>query len=284
MARRCFCALIVHMLDNDPRLVALQPLARFLWQELARKAEGYGGCIPVTETQELSLMVRFEKPDVETHLETLLERGLIDREDGVLVFPFLRDAAGARAARSERARSETGRDRGGRPLKGETAEQARLRRAQAALILPISGGRPETPKTQQETSRASDSDSDSDNQISSDAREPLREFAARCAEVVGLDPAKGAWTWQDVATWRRQGLTDAEILDVLETVTRRAQAKGIKVGGFRYFQRAMDEALANRPAPAAPVSPETAAYLAQMAEWRIHRLGPPPIMQGRAVA
>lgn len=279
MARRCFCALIVHMLDNDPRLVALQPLARFLWQELARKAEGYGGRIPVTETRELSLMVRFEKPDVETHLETLLERGLIEREDGALVFPFLRDAASARTARSERTRSEIGRDRGGRPMKGETAEQARLRRAQAALILPISGGLPETQKTQQETSRASDSDSASDNLISSDAREPIHLFGARCAEVVGLDPARGAYTFQDVVGWRRMGLSDAEILETLETVTARAASRGAKPGSFRYYQRAMDEALASRPAPAAPTSSWAIRQNAAVEAWQeAGRIGPPPVV------
>lgn len=283
MPRRCTCSALMRALTTDPRLRSLPLAARAFWLLLAEAAEHLGGVIPFVGSARVSLLVSAPVTETETHLETLLAEGLLVRDGDSLVVPLLREAAEARAGRSAAAQAN-GR-RGGRPRRGETPEEARLRRAQPSLVLPITGGRAETQETQAESSRASDSDlSDSQSQIGSDAREPLHEFAARCAEVVGLDPAKGAWTWQDVAAWRRQGLTDAEILDVLETVTRRTQAKGIKVGGFRYFQRAMDEALANRPAPAAPVSPETAAYLAQMAEWRIHRLGPPPIMQGRAVA
>jgi hypothetical protein len=135
-------------LRRDPRLRVAPLGARALFILLADTLEGLPqrafclGNRPAS-TAEIAMWIAAPETEVETHLKTLIEFGLLTRRssDGALMMPEAIPVDQASSARQNGAL-------GGRPRNGETPEEARNRRAQGHLKLPIAGGRLETQQTQ----------------------------------------------------------------------------------------------------------------------------------------
>jgi hypothetical protein len=249
MSKRCSCVRLFAAIGTDPRLRTLPLAARALWLLLAEAAAESGGVLPFSGFARVSLLVAAPEPEVETWMETLIGEGLLRREGEALAVPLLADAPPSAAA------SRANGARGGRPRRGETPEQARLRRAQPSIPLPIPGGA----ETQ---AKPGAGNSDHDDQIesssdSSSARaEDVLALAHEVATLAGIDPARSAWSARDVQGWLAAGAT-AELVraTVADVMTR---AKG-PPAGLRYFtgaiQRAIEVARASAPTPK-PVTPQ----------------------------
>lgn len=124
------------MLEGTPWFRVIPGAARWLCFKLVKlmATPSFDGAIPFSDPRQVSLLVSMEETEVETQLETLLEKGLLARNDaGALTCPAFGDvSARVRAAR------ENGR-KGGRPRK-DAAPTPRTDPRQITQILPIDGG------------------------------------------------------------------------------------------------------------------------------------------------
>jgi hypothetical protein len=213
-------------------------------------------------------LVSAPETETETHVETLLETGLLVREaDGALAVPLP-------ASTSRRSVAAQGNGRlGGRPRRGETAEQARLRRAQTSLMMPISGGGAETQETHGETSLAGAKaaaaiEIESKQQQQETQQADIGELGAELAEIAGLDPVRGTYDFRPVMDWRGQGIGDALLRQVVAEVAARPGYRVPQTLG--YFRRPVADAVAAGRTVARPLAttrPEITAYLAAVEAW-----------------
>jgi hypothetical protein len=248
MSRRCSCARLLAAIQSDPRLRTLPLAARMLFMLLgeAMLAAGTPGELPFSGTQRVSLLVSAPETEVETQIETLIGEGLLQRDGDRLLAPLL-------AAPPQRTRSaqENGR-LGGRPRRGETAAEARDRRSQGHLVLPITGGA-ETQETQAAKPasmiirESSISSSVSEPRAKPEAMEGILALAEELAALAGMDPAKATWSAREVQGWLAAGASPALCREVVADVMSRAKQVP---GTLAYFTRALHAALAR--AGAAP--------------------------------
>lgn len=250
MSRRCLCTRLFTAVRTDPRLRSLPwPIrAFFLVLGEAMAASENPGVLGFAENARISLLVSVPETDVGSYLETLVAEGLLLRpEGGGLVCPMLAGLPGKASV----ARENGG--KGGRPRKGETAEQARLRRAQPGLMLPLPGAAADTGETKPPKPHDDDDSINSDSSIitraqgQAGAREVLA-LAREVATLAGMDPARSDWSARDVQGWLNAGATPALVLEVVADVMTRCRQVP---AGLRYFSRAIERAVAeNRAAPA----------------------------------
>lgn len=245
MGRRCACERLLEFWETDPRFALAGTSAAAIWLRLVRVLQRMGdssvlrfGSV-VGSATEIALAIRTQETELEPGINRLAELGLLAREeDGALSVPWLADGA----ARASSARSNG--LRGGRPRKGETREEANVRR-QGHLPLPISGGVAVKAETQQQPSEESSRASTESNSISSssqsiDGRE-LYALTEELAEIAGMDPARGGYNGSDIRMWLTQGATPDLLREVVRTVRQRSK---VAIGNFRYFRDEVAQALA----------------------------------------
>jgi hypothetical protein len=283
MAKSCPCERLLARLDADVRLRTLPAAAQMLWVKLMRAALASPevGVLRVGTEARFAMLVSIAvsvwETDVETHLETLRNRGLVDTDEtaGLLRLP---DAA-AEAARTTAARING--LRGGRPRKGETAEEA-LRRRQGAFLMPLP--KPTEPNAESSRARLSDSESDSgfEEQTDLSASRPRAEtepaelaaLGHELAEMAGLDAVRGAFVFQDVRAWLAQGATPELLRRVVGEVAAKARAQGRVIGSMRYFATPVRDAIAAAKAPRVVLASEAygdleiAAYHNAVIAWQ----------------
>jgi hypothetical protein len=232
MARRCICSRLLAYVKDDPRLRTLPMAARMLWVLLAEAMArpGFDGSLPFSDSRRVSLLVSEAQTEVETHLETLIGEGLILREGDSLVCPVLREAA----ARTIAARRNGA--AGGRPRKGETLEEARLRRSQGEMLMPLPKPREtqswETPSAG--VSPRTTTTSTEETTTQSGAWQKLAQDAIR---VAGLQLKRPDWTVAQA--WLATGLTADAILAMIGDMAARASFDAAKVTSLRYFTPAI---------------------------------------------
>src|SRR5262249_46710883 len=147
---------------------------------------------------------------------------------------------------------------GGRPRRGETAEDARLRRRQTHLALPFAGGKVETAET--------------DAKPVSEPRAPARAAAAclerkgaamltetgfgdEIAAIAGLDGARGHYDYRPIDAWIAGGASRELIR---ETISTRVSRPGYKPPrSLAYFNECVAEAM--RAPKASPPDPSREA-------------------------
>lgn len=279
MSRRCACKGLMEIARRDPRLKLVPSAARWLWlmlaDQLADAAEPgvfrFGVFLGVA--REISALLAMPETEVETHLETLLQLGLLARAaDGALIVPALAEQSARRGV-------------GGRRRKGETAEeyQARQRRMregqrQLPLMQDLGGGKtPETPaETRAPPGQPAKLAEASAEERPADAAADLVKLGDRLAELAGLDAARGTFSYACVRGWLAlPGATAERILAVVRPITERGDFP--RISHLGYFSRAVREAAESwgAPAVAAPPSPEAErrarearAYNAEMQKWQ----------------
>lgn len=281
MARRCDGRGVMGVLLQDPRMRLLPLAARALWLLLAEALAGMPspgefriGGKPLGSAREVSMLVSCAGTDdetqIETHLQTLLETGLLRRlPDGALALP-----EPAPAAVRTRTAQENGRC-GGRPRRGETAEEARLRRQQTSMLLPIGGAR---------QTEAKPSTAPLPHARAQAAAEEKAELAALTREVA---EAAGIATialpdQRTVARWLERGATPEAIHAVVGAIASRPSYAPPRHLG--YFTAAILERVEDEPPVTAPTAPTaeqaaaTARYLRDNAAWLSGgRVGAPPV-------
>jgi hypothetical protein len=254
MPKSCPCERLLARLDADVRLRTLPAAAQMLWVKLMRAALASPevGLLRVGTEARFAMLVSIAvavwETDVETHLPTLRNRGLVETDEtaGLLRLP---DAA-AEAARTTAARING--LRGGRPRKGETAEEA-LRRRQGAFLMPLP--KPTEPNAESSRARLSDSDSEEQSELSvsppREETEPadVAALGQELAGMAGLDAVRSAFVFQDVRAWLALGATPELLRRVVGEVAGKARAQGKVIGSMRYFAAAVRDAVEAAQAP-----------------------------------
>jgi len=247
-----FSTYAMDLLTRDPRLRILPLGARalflLLWDALEQLPDRVF-CLGdrLGSVADIALLVSASETEVGTHLETLLGTKLLTRRvtDGALMLPV-----GTPAEHGAVARQNGG--LGGRPRRGETAEQARARRAQGNFKLPIVGGLSETEETQQKPSGAeiprARATTASQKELAKQPRE-ISIFAAEMANLAGLSPAGGPRDLRAIEDWIAAGISMALICDTITKVVHRESYSAGSVRSFRYFDKAIREAFAMQPQP-----------------------------------
>jgi hypothetical protein len=230
MSRRCICSRLLAHVKDDPRLRTLPMAARMLWVLLAEAMArpGFDGVLPFSDTRRVSLLVSETQTDVETHLETLIAEGLILREGEALACPMLREAA----ARTIAARRNGA--AGGRPRKGETVEEARLRRAQGEMLMPL----PKPKETQNwETPSAGVSPRTTTTEDTTTESGAWQKLAQDAIRVAGLQLKRPDWT--PARDWLALGHSAEAILALIADIADRPGFDASKVTSLRYFTPAL---------------------------------------------
>jgi hypothetical protein len=213
---------------------------------------------------------------METWIGNLVDVGLLNRwADGTLALPESLIVADRATAASRRNGAV-----GGRPRRNETPEQARLRRAQGNLAMPIAGGRAETQETQNETRRpetprvraaaAACSESLS-KQAAPD--EDAMKLVDEVADMAGMEPVRSVHEAGPVLALLVEGFTP----DIIrETVARIVARPGYTLprSPLAYFAKIVREdaetaGLArSKPAEDPARATEIRAYLAAVERWK----------------
>lgn len=244
MAKACDCSVILEAYENDPRLLALPLAVRGLWLALVLRMRRMGLSVlmlgsAVPNLRQIAMLVPMAETELETQLDALLVHGmLVRREDGALESPLL-------AARQKRA--ETARInglKGGRPRKDGTPA------GQRSIMLPIAGGLGEADaKTHGEPgadasvspAKLAKPSEEKAKQAELPAPAEWNRICAEAMEAAGFDPVRWTGTCGWVATWWREGASEALILGTI----RRVMARGnVRPDGFKYFNAAIREAMA----------------------------------------
>jgi len=268
MARRCASAAILETL-RDPRVVTMPAAAQTVWIRIVTAMQASGISVLKIGNQMMNrtgiaLFIQIAETEIETHLETIIERGLLARDaDGAVSCPMLQQAA---------TRSEVNRingSKGGRPRKDGTPA------GQRSLMLPIDGGAAEkTEKTKTETKPAETPTTtylskDNSSEVSSGgSKTDWNEIGRKAFEAAGFDPAKSMATWGIVRQWVADGADEALILDVIERKTH------ARVTTLKYFDAAIREAIAAR-GPAKPAWERE--YEKAVAVWEVSGRGFTPM-------
>ncbi|MDQ1079707.1 hypothetical protein [Pseudoroseomonas cervicalis] len=291
MARVNLQERLLRLLEEDARLRTLPLAVRAFWLLLARAALRHGGAIPFTSASRVSLLVSASETETETHLEILIGETLVTQDETGLRIPLLEAMAPRRAG----AAAENGR-LGGRPRKGETAEQARLRRSQGHLPLSIEGGaaarqaetqeteNPETP-TRARAERESlshnyQSSSSPSSSVSGKAvfGHEAQALARELATMLSLGLAQP----EVVGGWLRKGWSPTVIRQVASAFAQQPERPEIR--SIRYLEQQIAQQV-EAEAPPPPANPALERYHADLAAW--HRrgcLGDPPARPVAAAA
>jgi len=283
MPRRCLADRLIEMTETEPGLMLAGPAACFTFIRLMRLAARMGsdGVVAfgsaLRNLREVSIAVSIPETDLETHVETLIERGVLVREGEALVCQSLREAGRKAAA----ARANGG--LGGRPRRGETAAEARARR-QGHLLLPVAGGKPTETKTETLSRAAAAAVVSSAQKQQQAVREETAWIALgrRVVAAAGIDEATWMGGYGEVRAWLAEGLDEAMILEVVDRVASRPGYRPPR--SLRYFTEAMREAAAEAAPvaepPPAPITqhPAWAAWRAACEEFRMNPYGDPPVM------
>lgn len=263
MARKCLCDTLLDSEFVRHRLLLVPAAARWIWLSLAKAmsvSDDPGvlrfGC-GLGLSSLVSRLVSVSETEAETELENLIAVGLLVRrgQDEIA----LPEVAPARSRRAEAARING--LKGGRPPKRQQDD------AQRSMTMVLPGGRPDAqagnPTASRSVSPVSTTTVDVSD-ISSSHQKPtaappkptdgqpadIDAIGREAAEAAGLDHAAGQHTWGIVGQWLALGATRELILEVIEE--RRPAAR--QVWSLRYFDRAVREAAdqARRtPAPSA---------------------------------
>jgi hypothetical protein len=247
------CADVVAALSRDPRLRVIPLGARALFVLVADMLEQFPerafclGSRPAS-VAEISLLVSAPETEVETHLKTLIEFGLLIRRatDGALMRSEIPPADEASAARQNGSL-------GGRPRSGETSDEARTRRSQGHLKLPIKGGRLETQETQEKPSHgnqtrahpATTTTTTTTTTVPKELTQQSREVSALGADmgtVAGLRQKPGGVNLTPIAGWLNDGISESLIRATITNVAGRESYVAHEVHSFRYFEKAIREA------------------------------------------
>lgn len=273
MARRCVCSKLLDQLRTDPRLRALPLAARAVWLEIVAGLVAFAPAgrirFPHPVTEAVARWVGGSETEIETHLETLAQLGLVSLDDDRrgLAVPELAAAA---------ARSEINRInglKGGRPRKHRPPDPS-----QREMLLASRGGRAETEKTETEP-RPSHAcvDDDSDRIERSSSHPEWVSIGLELAEILDL-PDQARWNTRCVAQWLADGADRAMLVDIANEVRARTDAR---IGSLRFIVREVERALAERKA-AAP-TPGFQDLMAARQRWvEGGMVGPSPLLAGRA--
>lgn len=280
MPRRCLCDRLRERIATDPRLATLPMGAKWMWLALAERAAASTpdgvlrlGCAFGFLTG-IAMLIQAAEPEVQTHWETLAARGLVIRQGDDVLVPEL-EALVTRRAAVARANGASG----GRPRRGETPEQARARRAQGALLLPVPGAAAapaeEPSETEPETRRDSapplPTTSTESLVVVGSGGDVAREatpsaIGCEVARIAGLDPVRQRFDYRPVIEWLAEGADRALILDVVRDVAGKPGFEPHRVRTLRYFTPAMQERLAERaaakPQPDRPLRADVQAIIA----------------------
>jgi len=268
MARNSSCERQLTRAAGDASFRVLPPMVRLLMHEIL----AFAACAPEkgrlrflgSVIASLSRLLSIPETDVETGLETLTKLGWVEQDEETNSLWVA--AARVAASRSEAARRNG--SNGGRPLKGESTEQYRARKArereqayrQGTLIMPIAGGLAETQETQLGTSAESSRAVTTTTSLSlessggSTGREETNvgllcaELAkeARLPEGRKLDPAP-------VQAWLDAGIAAEAVRRAIRTVASRPKYNPANTMTWDYFtprlQAEMAQSAAMSPAP-----------------------------------
>lgn len=241
MARRCHCDRLLQFWQTDPRFVLVGKATSAVWLELVLMMhrlgdpEGFRFGFQIGSLKELAMVVRLGEAELETHLEPILARGLLRREpDGALLLPVeLAPSAKAKAARNNGLK-------GGRPRKDGAPP------GQRSMMLPLPGGGDTTPSenpTETQGGSRLDRVYDSEESSSQTAGGEAGVLGSKIAALVGVEAGRTASS--HVARWLAQGATPELVLDTVHLVLERVPS-GTKIGSLRYFEAAIEHALAAR--------------------------------------
>jgi hypothetical protein len=271
MASRCTCDRIEAMLEGLPWFKALPAGARWLCFKLAKlmATAAYDGAVPYSDAARVSLLVSMTVAETETYLETLVETGLLARDEaGRLLCPAMEGiSARARAAR------ENGR-KGGRPRK-EPAVTPQNDARQMVAKLPIPGGLAKPTETQAwETPSAGvpprTTTTVSEVKSSSSGLSPEACALGREAmEVAGMVTRRPDWT--PAAEWLAAGHTHAHVIAAIRARVAKPGYVASRVNSLRYFTDALGE-------PSPPPGPrDSTPWLDAYDAWDFGgRIGPAP--------
>jgi hypothetical protein len=269
MARSCLCQRWLTRAAADLGFQALPAAAQLLFFRLlasASNAEERGLVrFPVPVSVAVSRILNRSETEAETDLAMLVELGWVEMEpDGRSLW-----IAGAKGQAGRSKAAQVNGLRGGRPRKDETPEQARQRR-QGSLMLPIAGGPEKPTETEREpngeSSRAAAASSSAVKEAAAaaGARASWVSLAERCAQIAGIDPARGGWNALPVKGWVDAGVPEDVILETVRTVSARPRAKPI--GSLMFFHQAVMEAKACTPVPGRPSVVD--GYREALREWQ----------------
>jgi hypothetical protein len=286
MPRRCLADRLIEMTERDPALMLAPPGARFAFVALMRLAArmntdgvvAFGSAI--RNLAEVSIAVAISETELRTHVETLVDRGVLVREGDALVCPALREAGRKAAA----ARANGG--LGGRPRRGETVEAMRARR-QGSMLLPVAGGKPTG--TESETLSRVTAASSSEREESKQASKPREEtetvmgVGRRVLEAAGIDEARWMGTFAEVRAWLAAGYAPELIVETVAAVAARPKYR--PPVSLRYFAEAIRDAAGQVAAvvveavrPGWMDHPDYAAYRSACDRFRDSPYGPAPEM------
>jgi hypothetical protein len=237
----------------------------------------------IMNQKNIAMFIQIDETEIETHMETLLARGLLVRDaDGAIACPMLKAAV----TRSEINR-ENGK-KGGRPRKNPDPTN------QTTLLLPIDGGALQNQKTknqsetEQQTKTAQTPPSTtylSSKEISkvSVSEDEWQAVGKEVLALIDYDPARNFIHAGPVRGWMMDGADREMILDVVSTIMNRPNPPTITK--LTYFTKAIAERIAAQPPKK---STAERAYDEAVAVWEITgRTGRRPERQdfsGRAAA
>lgn len=270
MARKCASAAILETL-RDPRVVTMAPAAQTVWIRIVTAMQNSGISVlkfgsDIMNQTGIALFIQVAETELETHLQTILDRGLLSRDsDGSLVCPMLV------AATSRSEINKINGSKGGRPRKDGSPP------AQRSLILPIDGGATETKKTETLTKPATEAaetptylltKSSNEVKVSSVSDTEFHEIGRAALGQAGFDPARSMATYGIVRQWLADGADREMILDVIAAKTKPS------VTTLNYFNAAIREAIAAKPPEKQPWQRE---YDKAMAVWDVAGRGFSPM-------
>jgi len=299
MARRSASEKLLDLVETDPRFLLAGPAASMIFIRLVRLMARLGDASVLRlgfvfgSWNEVAFGLRVTETELETHLQTLALRGIIERDDVSLTLP---EWIGLRDRRAEAAR-ENGK-KGGRPRKNAPVP------GQGWMPLPIAGGGSGAPATEtQETEYETQSETLSQARLLSLENQSTEEreendvlvLLKELVELGALHP-KEAGNREVASGWLQRGATLPALRQAFLAATRRSRAP--RLAPIGYFTRIVEDLLAQPiAAPAAaedqttgPEDPTIAALKAESdAMWARYRdkegaNGPCPPPRGRWLA
>lgn len=300
MARRSASEKLLDLVETDPRFLLAGPAASMIFIRLVRLMARLGDASVLRlgfvfgSWNEVAFGLRVTETELETHLQTLAYRGILERDDASLTLP---EWIGLRDRRAEAAR-ENGK-KGGRPRKNAPVP------GQGWMPLPIVGGASTTVATEtQETKSETQSETLSRGRLLSQENQSSEEreeddvlvLLKELVELGALHP-KEVGNIEVAGGWLQRGATLPALRQAFLAATRRSRAP--RLAPIGYFTRIVEDLLAQAPtAPAAPAEaraaqqedPAVAALKAESdAMWARYRdtegaTGPCPPPRGRWLA
>jgi hypothetical protein len=298
MARRSASEKLLDLIETDPRFLLAGPAASMIFIRLVRLMARLGDASVLRlgfvfgSWNEVAFGLRITETELETHLQTLAQRGIIERDEGSLTLP---EWIGLRDRRAEAAR-ENGK-KGGRPRKNAPVP------GQGWMPLPIAGW---ASTTQAEETRETEYETQSEtlsqarllslkNQTSEEREEnDVLVLLKELVELGALHP-KEAGNREVASGWLQRGATLPALRQAFLAATRRSRAP--RLAPIGYFTRIVEDLLAQSMALPAlnertvpPEDPTVAALKAESdAMWARYRdtegaTGPCPPPRGRWLA